>query len=178
MRAKATSIVALAGLLVCGLSATAQQIAYAKSDARVESELSIESPAKEEISNFIINAAHARMICAEEGRLASEKGTRHEIKQYGELMIKDQGRLLGELKRLAVLNEITIPEDIYENDLGDKCGKRFNHAFVKAMIEEHERDIKIFKKAMTYSDPEVSAFAARYLPLIESHLQKIKDIKR
>jgi putative membrane protein len=178
MEAGVIRIVTFAGLLVCGADATAQEIAYAKNDVRPKSELPEKSVAREVISNFIISSAAAREICAQEGRLAAEKGTTEEIKAYGELMIKDQGRLLGELKRLAVLNDITIPEKVYENDLHQKSGKQFNHAFVRTMIMEHERDIKAFKEAMTYGDPEVSAFTARYLPLIESHLALIKAIRR
>ena len=45
------------------------------------------------------------------------------------------------------------------------------------IIADHERDLKLFKKAAQCNDPEVSAFAKRYLPLIQSDLEKIKKIK-
>lgn len=177
MKARVIEIVTLAGLMVYG-AANAQQIAYAKNDVKKENESIKHSFFKEEVSDFIISTASARLICAEEGRLAAERGTTDEIKEYGELMMRDQILLLGELKRLAVLNALTIPQDTYETVLALKSGREFNKAFIKTMILEHERDIEIFRQAANSADPEVSAFAARYLPLIESHLQKIRDIKR
>ncbi len=166
------------GLLICGGATNAQQIAYAKSDVSIKEESPEKVVFRDEISSFIINTAIARVICAEEGRLASEKATTKDIRRYGEMMIKDQGRLLGELKRLAVLNDVVIPNNTYEIYLDQKSGRQFNHAFIRNMIMEHERDIKIFKKATFSTDPEIAAFATRYLPLIESHLEMIKDIKR
>lgn len=177
MRARVLIGVAFVGLLVCG-TAAAQEMVLAKNDLTLESGLHESSPANEVIINFIVTSANARLTGAEEGRLAAQKGTTEKIKAYGALMIKDQGRLLGELKRLAVLKGITIPEDIQENEIREKSGRQFDHAFVKLMIEEHERDIKLFKNALACGDPDVSAFAAQYLPLIESHLEKIKSIKR
>jgi putative membrane protein len=177
MRAGVIGIVAFARLLVCEADVTAQEIAYAKENVR-PTELNGSSFVREEISSFIVSSAVDRMRCAEAGRLAAEKGTTNAIKAYGELMIKDQGRLLGELKRLAVLNGITISENDYEGDLKRMSGRQFNRTFVKMMIAEHERDLRLFKEAMASGDPEVSAFAARYIPLIESHLTMIKDIKR
>ena len=130
-------------------------------------------------SNFIVSTASARIAIAEESRLASKEGTTDEIKEYSALMIKDQGRLLGELKRLAVLRDITLPEDeTYKDDLSDKSGRQFNSAYIRTMISEHERDVRLFRQAITCGDPEVSAFAERYLPVIESHLKMIKSIKK
>lgn len=178
MRAGVIVVIALAGLSVCCLTASAQEFAYASNDLKLESELPEGSYVNQEAIRFIVSSAGARMIGAEEGRLAAQRGTTHEIQAYGELMIKDQGRLLGELKRLAVLKSISVPEEVQETELRTKSSKHFNNSFIKKMIAEHERDIKLFKDAITCGDADVSAFAAQYLPLIESHLEKIKAIKR
>lgn len=130
------------------------------------------------VTRFIVSTANSRMIIADESRLAAEAGTTTEIKEYGELMVKDQGRLLGELKRLAVLRNITIPDSTNGNELAEITGRQFNSTYIKTMIAEHERDIKLFKQAVAYGDPEVSEFAKRYLPVIEDHLKKVKGIKK
>ncbi len=62
-------------------------------------------------------------------------------------------------------------------NLSEENGREFDRTFIKMIIVDHERDLKLFKKAAEYNDPEVSAFAKRYLPLIQSDLQKIKKIK-
>jgi hypothetical protein len=45
------------------------------------------------------------------------------------------------------------------------------------MIIDHERDVKLFEKAIEFDDPEVSAFAKVNLSIIQSHLDKIEAIK-
>lgn len=178
MERQTLGIVAFLVCSVCGVDATAQEVAFAKNDIGSDRAVWSGSGVNEEVEFFILTLATARMISAEEGRLAVEKGTTPEIREYGELAIKDHGRLLGELKRLAVVKNISLPEDISENHLKDKSGKQFNNTFIKTMIAELERDIEHFEKAATYGDKDVSAFAAEYLPLLQSHLKKLKSIKK
>ncbi len=61
--------------------------------------------------------------------------------------------------------------------MSEKNGEDFDKKFIKMMIIDHERDIKLFKKALDYKDAEVSAFAKKYLPMIQGHLDKIEVIK-
>jgi putative membrane protein len=157
----------------CAFVATAQEVAYARNDDGV-----VTNSVNDETENFILTSAVARLIGAEEGRLAAEKGTTREMRAYGVLVVKDQKRLLGELKRLAVLKNLTIPEDINETELAGKSGRRFNVAFLKTMTAELERDRELFHEATMSADPDVAAFAVRYLPLIESHLKKIRSIRK
>ncbi|HZY82481.1 MAG TPA: DUF4142 domain-containing protein [Cyclobacteriaceae bacterium] len=178
MEKQTLGIVAFLVFSVCGVNATAQELAFAKNDVGSGKEEYRNTVIDADIEYLIVTLATARMISAEEGRLAAEKGTTEEIREFGELAIKDHGRLLGEIKRLAVIKNIALPDDINENDLGEKSGKQFNNTFIRNMIGELERDIKLFREAKTSGDPDVSMFASDYLPVLESHLKKIKAIRK
>lgn len=77
---------------------------------------------------------------------------------------------------------MTLPETISNDkqdgldELQKKSGKEFDEKFIKMMTIDHKRDIKDFKKATKYKDQEVASFASKYLPLIQSHLDKIIQI--
>jgi putative membrane protein len=143
-----------------------------------------ESPVlEEEVSDFLIKSADARMLNAQEGLLAKEKGLSPSIRLYGQHMMEDHSMLLKKIKVLAAERNIYLSDKISNRkveehqNLSEEFGHEFDAKFVKLLISDYEKDVKLFKKAAKYNDPEVSAFAQHYLPLIQSHLDKIKNIK-
>ncbi|HEX6226883.1 MAG TPA: DUF4142 domain-containing protein [Chryseolinea sp.] len=138
---------------------------------------------EEEVSDFLIKSAGARMLNAQEGLLATERGGNTSVRQYGELMMKDHSMLLQKIKVLASERNVSLPNGISGRNAGDhqslseERGHEFDEKFVKMLIIDYEKDVKLFKKATQFNDIEVSSFAQHYLPLIQSHLVKIKNIK-
>lgn len=132
-----------------------------------------------DIAAFLVKSADARMMDAQEGKLATQKGTTKAVRDYGALMVKDQAMLLKKIKVLASGKKISLPPAIGgkkqegKEDLMAKTGKEFDKKFIKMMKIDHERDVKLFKKATGYSDAAVAAFAVKYLPLIQAHLKKV-----
>lgn len=132
---------------------------------------------------FLVKSADARMMDSREGKLAVTRGTTAAIRNYGSLMVKDQAMLLDKIKMLAASKKISLPSDISNDkqegheDLKGKSTEDFDKKFIKMMVIDHERDIKLFKKAAKSEDKEIRIFAEKYLPLIQSHLDKINLIK-
>ena len=137
----------------------------------------------EEVADFLIKSADARMMNAQVGLLAIEKGTNSVIRDFGLRIMKDHSLLLEKIKKLASQRDIYLPDQLSTKKVGDhrnlskENGRDFDKTFIKMIIVDHERDLKLFKSAAQCNDPEVSAFAKRYLPLIQSDLEKIKKIK-
>jgi putative membrane protein len=137
-----------------------------------------------DVASFLVKSADARMMDAQEGWLATEKGSSMAVKRYGELMIKDQEELLSEIKKLAKKKNVALPPAISRkkergrNNLADEADKDFDRKFIKMMTIDHERDVKLFRQATESKDADIRAFAKRYLPMIESHLEKIQTLKK
>ena len=133
---------------------------------------------------FLTEMTDARLMDREEGKQAVLKGTTQEIKKYGQLMIDDQTYLLKELQKIAATKNITLPTEISEEkqnglkDLKEKSGADFDKKFIKMICIDHKRDVRKFKKAAKCNDSGVSSFAKEHLPMIESHLKKIKQIEK
>ena len=133
---------------------------------------------------FLIEMTDARLMDREEGRQALVKGTTQEIKNYGQLMIEDQTFLLKELQKFAAAKKIALPTVISDKKqkglekLKEKSGADFDKKFIKMICIDHKRDVRKFEKAAKCDDSEVSAFASEHLPMIKSHLQKIKQIDK
>jgi putative membrane protein len=137
----------------------------------------------EEVAEFLVKSADARMMDSREGKLATQKGTTSAIREYGEWMVKDQAILLEKIKELATKRNITLPTDISDEkkegrkELAEESGEEFDKKFIKMMAIDHKRDMKLFERAIKCDDKGVSAFAKTYLPTIQSHLDKIKAIR-
>ncbi len=138
----------------------------------------------DDAADFLVKSADSRMMDAREGKLALEKATVPALRNYGKLMMKDQAMLLEKIKTLALKKQVTLPSDISEKkaesreDLSKESGKDFDEKFIKMITIDHERDVKLFRKAIDQDDKDVKEFAQKYLPLIQSHLDKINGIKK
>ena len=166
-------------LIFNSLRANAQvQNAIASNDKKLTTRV-----ASEEVVDFLVKSADARMMHAQGGLLASRKGTSASIRKYGQLMMKDQSMLLKEIKKLAKAYKVSLPREMSNKKIGDhrdlsgEKGHDFDEKFIKVMTAGLEQDIKLFGKAVLSGNEEVSAFAQHYLPLIQSHLNQINDIK-
>lgn len=137
----------------------------------------------ESVTKFLIEAADARLMDAEEGKLARERGTTEEIRSYGRWMMRDQSKLLQEIQAIAKSKNVKLPSTISEEkskgleDLKKVKGEEFDKKFTKMIFIDHKRDVKEFKKAIKFNDAEVKQFASQYLPTIEAHLERIQEIQ-
>jgi len=137
----------------------------------------------EDDAEFAVKAAAGGLAEVELGALAQQKGTSAEVKDFGGMMVKDHSAANDELKALARKKGITLPaaldmdEQKLKADLSAKSGADFDKAYIKAMIDDHEKDVKLFEKASReLKDPELQQFAAAKLPVLRSHLEHCQAI--
>lgn len=165
-----------------------QACSAGRQDSVSQAEEVNEKRAKEHVLNeasakFLVEVTDGRLMGIKEGESAQLKGSGAAIKSYGKLMVTDQKKLLAVIKKLAALKKIQLPHKISADkedglkDLNAKQGSDFDEKFIKMMRIDHERDIRLFKKAQELKDEEVRAFAIKYLPLIQEHLDKLNAIK-
>src|SRR5688572_1911241 len=70
------------------------------------------------VKEFITEMAEARLMDLEEGKIAQQKSTTKDLKSYGTLMVKDQTEMLREIKKLAALKNIELPEELGPDKVG------------------------------------------------------------
>ena len=139
---------------------------------------------EDDTKDFLNDMTDARLMDREEAKQAVAKGTTKEVKDYGELMIKDQTYLLTQLQEFAKTKNITLRTTISDKKkdalegLKEKSGEDLDKKFLKMICIDHTRDVKEFKKATKSKDVELSKFALKHLPMIEEHLAKVKVIKK
>ena len=127
---------------------------------------------------WMMKAAKGGIAEVELGKLASEKGTTDAVKHFGRRMVDDHGKANDELKTLAANKKVTLPSDISPEDkaLRDRLtrlsGPAFDQAYIKAMVNDHVKDVNAFTmEAKSGADADVKAWAAKTLPTLEEHLK-------
>ena len=109
-----------------------------------------------------------------------------DVKEFGAMMVADHSKANDELKTLATAKNITLPatlgEDTQEdvNELAKLSGKEFDKKYVSMMVDDHKEDVDAFKKAAEDNniDPDIKAFAAKTLPTLQQHLDRINAIDK
>jgi len=136
------------------------------------------------VASFIKETAQTHMMYLEEGRLASQRGTTRQLKDYGWLMLHDQAEMMEELQKLAALKKVSMDNTLPPHKSGDLKdlsavhGKDFDKKFMRLMASDQKADVRKFREATRYDDADVQVFATKYLPVVEAHFNKITAIKK
>lgn len=133
--------------------------------------------------DFIREAASGGMMEVELGRYAQQNAQNPRVKQFGAMMVRNHSKVNEELREIASGKNVTISdlEDSHRRkmtDLQKKSGEDFDEAYIKEMVDDHEKDVDKFKKlAENGKDPDLKAFAAKTLPVLLMHLDSAKSIR-
>jgi putative membrane protein len=133
---------------------------------------------------FALKAAQGGAGEVQLGQLAAQKGGSAEVKAFGQQMVEDHTKASENLKSVAGKESLTLPSSMDAKDLTlytklqYESGSKFDKDYVRAMVKDHRDDVKEFQKeADKGQDPLLKAFAAQVLPMLQAHLQRIREIR-
>ena len=132
---------------------------------------------------FVQKALEDGATEVELGKLAQAKGTSDVVKQFGQRMEADHAKAGEELKGLAgtagAMPKKEGPKQSAVKELSKKSAKRFDHEYAEAMVDMHQKAVKLFRKQADKGDnAELKQFAAKTLPTLEEHLKMARDLKK
>ncbi len=136
-------------------------------------------------TNFILAAAQGGMTEVKLGELATTNAMRDDVRNFGQMMVKDHTAINDDLKALAAQKGITLPDglDAKHQAMVDKLtaltGSEFDDAYIAAMIKGHKKDAKAFKaEAAVTQDTDIKSFLDKSLPVVEAHLKHVTTMKK
>lgn len=135
-------------------------------------------------TTFAVKAAQGGLAEVKLGQLAAEKGGSPDVKAFGQQMVDDHTKANSQLKSIAQEEGMTLPTDVNQKQqamydrLSKLSGADFDRQYVKGMVMDHEEDVKDFhKEADKGKDGKIKSFASQTLPVLQGHLDKIKNIQ-
>ena len=134
-------------------------------------------------TRFVQEAAVGGMAEVSLGKLAAEKATNPNVKQFAQRMVDDHSKANDELKTYASQKSVTLPTEVdpahkaNEARLSKLSGEAFDKAYMADMVKDHDKDVAAFKHASTSaSDPDLKAWAAKTLPTLQEHQSMAKSL--
>ena len=131
---------------------------------------------------FVGGAANGDMYEIESSKLALQKATNPQLKQYAQRMIDEHTKTSADLKAAAGSVEgVVIPTKMDErrqgmvDNLRQAPANGFDAVYIAQQTASHQENVELHQ---TYADagdnPALKALAAKHLPMITQHLQQIR----
>lgn len=134
---------------------------------------------------FAKDAAVGAMMDVELGKLAAQKASRDDIKQFGQKMVEDHTKANDQLKQLAGKENISLPDSLDSrhqsrvDKLSKLSGEDFDKAFVKDQLKDQQAQVRQFTdESQNGTDPNVKAFASNMLPTLQQHVELAKNLNK
>lgn len=162
------------------------------SDSVAEAKISSAYVAQEKISpsntNFLIQMVDSQLMYIAMGELAEKQGSAKTVKEYGRKLVMDQEVLIEEIRSLAQMNSVILPKEISDdkkealNKLRSLKGKKFDRKFISLLVQDLNRDLKIFREVKAspgyVNDPAIEAYATTRMPMLQEHLAKVQKLQK
>jgi putative membrane protein len=164
-------LMAVAALLTMGTWALAQKSTSPQSDPPVDDQTFV--------TKVAADGKHEVML----GELAKNQAASADVKKFGERMITDHTKANEQLLAAAKAAKIAVPGGLPEEMAKEVQrfrglkGAEFDKAYIKHMVEDHEKAVKLFENASkNLKDPGLRDFATKTLPTIKEHLELAKKL--
>lgn len=134
-------------------------------------------------SSFLKDACEGGIMEVRLGQLAQTNASSQAVKDFGQRMVTDHGKMGDDVKGVASRENVSMPTSesmmqkmTYER-LSHKTGTDFDKAYIEDMVKDHKSDIAAFEKEVNSgSDSEAKAVAQKALPIIREHLRMAQQL--
>jgi putative membrane protein len=127
---------------------------------------------------FLKEANQISMTEVQLGKLAQDHAAAQPVMKFGQRMARDHARMNKELHDLAKAKGITLPDKLDRKDqkmVDQLSGLRagdFDRAYARDMVSGHDEAIQKFEdQAKNGHDPEIKAWAAKEVKILQEHLR-------
>ena len=134
-------------------------------------------------SEFMTNAASGGMLEVEMAKRVIARAVSPEARKFAQQMISDHTSSNTELMALASKKKIKLPTALSDDhaqmlkDVLKERGIRMDREYLKHMIKDHQEDVQKFTDAsIKASDPDIKAFAAKNVLVLQMHLDMVTKL--
>jgi len=136
-------------------------------------------------SYFMQQASYSNNDEISAGAIAASRGNYDSVRMFGSMMVSDHGNAESSLDSIATSLNITIPsapDSLHQAmaaQLQTLSGNVFDTTYIGAQVRDHMTAIAIFQTELSSgNNQQVLNYAAKYLPIIQMHLQEAQSIQQ
>jgi putative membrane protein len=142
-------------------------------------------PLTGEEQTFIQKAASGDQAEIQLSKIALERASTPEIKQFAQTMVTDHTKASSMLKPIAVDHGIDVPEKPGSQTeekikrLEGQSGAAFDKTYIELMVKDHQEMLHAFEAAAPKAnDSKLKEFIATVQPIVAHHLEMAKAIRQ
>jgi putative membrane protein len=158
--------------------------AAALAAALVSAPLALAGTSTTHAAVFVKQAIAGNLSEIKVGELAQRKGATEGVRHFGEVLEQDHSKANQQAIAAASSMGVTPPSEptpkeqrIYQH-LASLSGAKFDKAFVKAMVKDHEQDIAKYTREAKATNSPASNYAEAVLPDLHKHLRIAESLQR
>jgi putative membrane protein len=136
-------------------------------------------------ATFVRHAAQGGLAEVALGRLAERRAQNSSVNDFAQRMVTDHSRANRELMRIASRRGYTVPQRTDADQramrmrLSRMSGDRFDRAYARAMVRDHDTDVAMFRQYARYGrDPALRSWASRTLQTLRDHQRHARRMAR
>ena len=133
-------------------------------------------------AKFIEHVARDGQAEVDLGRLGEQKAQATEVKALARRLVADHTKSNQQLMKIAQQDGVQPAGQPSKSESNQRAkleklnGQAFDRAFVKEIVQDHQKDIKYFQKEQnSLKDPQLKSFAQQTLPVLQQHLQMAQE---
>lgn len=134
---------------------------------------------------FVKKAEEGNMAEVRLGKLAEQKATSPDIKNFAQKMVNDHSQLNEQMMPIAQQMGVSSPKSISKKDkkeiakLENMSGQQFDDAYIKCMLKDHKKDLSDFRQeASNTQNAQLKQAAQHGAQVIDGHLQLAKELAK
>jgi putative membrane protein len=125
--------------------------------------------------DFMNKIAVHQMTMIKMSTLIQSKSPDKKIANFAKVMLASQEAEQKDLKRLSSYKNVVLPATVNVSQQADNLTAE---SYLQMVIEDQQSAIRFFEVGNRSKDPEIKAFAARYLPISRRHLEEAQSLAK
>jgi putative membrane protein len=182
-----TAIILIAAGIGCGGDGTHNEetsntAATTKNEAENTNDSALSSRSAEKAAQFVVDVIASNLGEVKLARLAQQKASNSELKDFAKMLEADHSAVLNDLKTIASKKGITVPTEESGDakdklkELTDEKASEFDKEWCETLMDNHKTAISNFENAANdISDPDIKSFVNTVLPKLRTHHDKLME---
>lgn len=135
-------------------------------------------------TSFVKEAVQGNLMEVQMGKMAQEKASSQEVKNFGKRLVEDHGKANDQLKPIAKKLKVNWPTELNAQgkqmhaELEKMKDAEFDRKYVDEMVKDHNKDVEKYEKAQVHvKDKHLREYVNKTLPILQEHLKMAKSLK-
>lgn len=120
------------------------------------------------------------------GKIAAERASHPQVKQFAQMMVRDHQMAGEELRQVATQANIQLNTPIEpdadhkdaQEEFAKLKGREFDRRYIDKMVDEHEEAVKEVEDKAESENAAVKQWASKTLPKLRQHLEQARKLQQ